>query len=244
MTEGLIDKGRGRPIVMLHGMFGHASNWQGTIDILSSKYRTIALELPYTELDKENCNVEYLSDHVLRFADSHGIDKATFMGNSLGGHIALDLAVKNKDRVDALVLTGSSGLSERGFEKDLEIHPSRPYVRKKVEAMFFSKDLATDELVESVYETLLDKKSKLKIVRLTKSAKDYNMKDLLHEIDCDTLLIWGRQDTITPPDIALQFEKKIKNVRLEFLDNCRHAPMMEHPKEFGRMVLEFLSLKR
>jgi pimeloyl-ACP methyl ester carboxylesterase len=241
MTYSLIDRGRGKPVIMLHGIFGHASNWQETVDRLSAQYRTIALELPYLELAKEDCNVEYLSSYVLGFADSKGLDKAVYMGNSLGGHIALDIAIKRSERIESLILTGSSGLFERTYEEDLEIHPTKPYVRKKVGEIFFDQAQVTDELVDSAYNILRDKKSRLNIIRLFKSTRSHNVKKILRHIDCQTLLVWGRDDMITPQDVALEFNKHIKGSRLEFIERCCHAPMMEHPEEFGKIVSDFLS---
>lgn len=241
MKYNFIDEGKGKAVIMLHGMFGHAMNWKDVMDLLSSQYRTIAMELPYLGLTKEECNIEYLSDYVLKFADSQGLDKAIYIGNSLGGHIALDLAIKNHNKVEALILTGSSGLFERGYENDLQIHPTKAYLRKKIGEVFFDKSHITDVLIDDVYNILLNRRYKLNIVRLSKSAKGYNVKDYLHLIDCPTLLVWGKDDTITPPDVAQEFGHNIKNSRLEFIENCCHAPMMEHPDQFGKIVLQFFS---
>jgi len=243
MTYNYIERGEGRPVLMLHGMFGHASNWRETMDRLSPEYRTIALELPYLGLGKDDCNVKYFSDFVLGFADSKGLSNAVYMGNSLGGHVALELAINNGGRVGGLVLTGSSGLFERSYEKDLQIHPTRAYIKRKVSEIFFDKSQVTDELVDEVHRILLNRRNKLRIVRLSKSAKSYNVKDGLHRIGCPTLLVWGAEDTITPPAVALDFKKLIKNSRLEFIENCCHAPMMERPDKFGEIVAEFLAAR-
>ncbi|MFH1752769.1 MAG: alpha/beta fold hydrolase [Candidatus Omnitrophota bacterium] len=241
MTYKSIESGSGRPLIMLHGIFGHASNWRDTVDKLSDEYRAIALELPYLELANKDLGVGNLTNYVLNFADSTGLDKAVYIGNSLGGHIALDIAIKARDRIDALVLTGSSGLFEKGYEEDLQIHPKKPYVRKKVGELFFDQALVTDELVDSVFNALSDKKNRLKAIRLFKAAKSYNVKSLLGLIDCKTLLVWGRQDLITPEDVALEFNKMIKGSTLEFIEDCCHAPMMEHPERFVNLVSGFLS---
>ncbi|MEE8359696.1 MAG: alpha/beta fold hydrolase, partial [Candidatus Omnitrophota bacterium] len=195
MTYNTIEKGSGRPLIMLHGIFGHASNWRYALERLSAGYKAVALELPYLELADKDLKFDDLTDYVLGFADSKGFDRAVYVGNSLGGHIALDVAIKAKERVGALVLTGSSGLFERGYEKDLKIHPQRPYVRKKVGEMFFDQRLVTDELIDSVYNILKDKKNRLRVIRLMKAAKRYNVKSLLPLIGCKTLLIWGKQDS-------------------------------------------------
>lgn len=244
MTYSFIDKGSGRTIIMLHGMFGRSANWQPLIDRISGNFRTVALEVPYLDLITKECDMKDISDYVLGFLDSKGLKKVIFMGNSLGGHIALDIAVKKKERVESLVLTGSSGLFERSYEKDLEIHPTKPYVRKKVEEIFFDKAFATNELVDLVYKTLLKRESKLRFIRVSRSAKSYNMKDVLNLIACPTLLIWGSEDTITPPRVARDFKKYIKSSRLEFINKCCHAPMMEYPDIFSKMVSDFLCVAR
>ncbi|MBL7068935.1 MAG: alpha/beta hydrolase [Candidatus Omnitrophica bacterium] len=243
MKYNFIDKGKGRPIIMLHGIFGHASNWKDIIEPLSKGYRTLALELPYLELKKDDCNIAYLSEYVSKFADSHGFNKAIYMGNSLGGHIALDIATRDHERVEALILTGSSGLFERGYENDLQIHPTKTYLYKKIGEIFFDKSHVTEELIDDVYNILLNRKNKINIIRLSKSAKSYNIKDQLKFVDCPTILIWGKQDPITPPSAALEFEQSIKKAELKFIDNCCHAPMIEHPGKFGKLALEFLSTR-
>ncbi len=225
---------------MLHGMLGRASNWQDIIDPLAANYRILALDLPYLELKKDDCNITFLTDYISGFMDSQGLDKAVYMGNSLGGHIALDMALRDPKRVEALILTGSSGLFERGFENGLQIHPTKGYLREKIGEIFFDKTHVTDGLIEEIHKVLLNRKYKINIVRLSKSAKSYNLKEHLHLIECPTLLIWGREDTITPPNVALEFKENIKNSRLKFIESCCHAPMMERPDAFLKLSQEFL----
>ncbi len=240
MTYSPVDRGEGQPIVMLHGMFGHASNWHKTIEDLSSRYRTIALEMPYLSLSKEDSSVKYLARYVLDTIKSMGVEKAIYMGNSLGGHIALEIAVNHRDNIDGLVLTGSSGLFERSYEKDLQIHPTRPYVKKKVSEMFFDQALISDDLVDDVYSALTAKDTRLKALRMFKAAKNYNMASLLSKVKCPTLLVWGREDAITPVEVAKEFNAGIKGSRLEIIDNCCHAPMMEYSERFNEIAWEFL----
>ncbi len=241
MTYNYIDKGKGQPIVMLHGMLGHASNWNKISSMLEDSYRTLALDLPYLGLDKKELSIGYLSDYVLRFADEMKLDKAIYMGNSLGGHIAIDLALKKLKRVESLILTGSSGLFERTYEKDVQIHPTREYLKRKIEDIFYDKRHVTDVLLDEVYSLLKNRKNIISIVRLTKAARNYNVKDLLKDITCPTLLVWGKNDTITPPKVANEFNRNIKGSRLEFIEECCHAPMMEYPDRFGEIVLDFLN---
>ena len=106
--------------------------------------------------------------------------------------------------------------------------------------MFFDQSFVTDELVDSVYNALTGKATRLQALRMFKAAKNYNMKDVLYKVKCPTLLVWGKQDVITPPDVAEEFHKNINGSRLEYIDNCCHAPMMEYPDRFNEMAVGFL----
>ena len=225
---------------MLHGLFGSSSNWEVVQKELAGRFHTIAMDLPYLELEKEFCNIDFLTDYVKCFLQKKDITKANFMGNSLGGHLALNMAIRNADIVESLILTGSSGLFERTYDKELQVHPTRAYLKEKIGEIFYDKSLATDQIVDQAYSFLLDKEIKRRVIRVSKSAKSYNMQDMLGKITCPTLLIWGKHDTITPKDVAFTFRENIRKSKLVFLEKCCHAPMMEHPQEFSRLSLRFL----
>ena len=237
------EKGTGEAVIMLHGMFGRISNWDPVTEALSSSFRAIALELPYLEVEPKLCSIGVMTEFLANFIESNRLKNVTLIGNSLGGHIALDYAINYGDGVDKLVLTGSSGLFERGYESDIQAHPTKEYLSRKIGEIFYDKEYVTDELIDEAHKLLQSRMNKLKIVRMSKSAKRYNLAGQLPMITCDTLLIWGKNDIITPPEIAHIFNSNIRNSKLVFINGCGHAPMMEKPAEFNSHLMDFLLKK-
>lgn len=238
------EKGTGDPVIMLPGMFGRISNWEPVMKEISNSFRAIALELPYLELEPRLCSIGVMTEWLANFIESNRLKNITLIGNSLGGHVALDYVINYRDGIDKLVLTGSSGLFERGYEDDIQIHPTKVYLARKIGEVFYDKGYVTDELVDSAYNLLQSRMNKLKIVRISKSAKRYNLAGQLSTIACDTLLIWGKNDIITPSEVAHIFNSNIRNSKLVFINGCGHAPMMEKPDEFNSYLMDFLLKKR
>jgi len=235
------ESGRGEPVIMLHGMFGDISNWDGVLKEVSKYFRAIALNLPYLDFEPGLCSVGVMTEFLARFIESQNLNDVTLIGNSLGGHVALDYVINYKERIKRLVLTGSSGLFERGYTDDIQIHPTREYLSRKIGEIFYDKRFVTDKMVDEAYATLKSRMLKLKIVRISKSAKRYNLSGQLPLISCNTMLIWGKNDIITPPEVAHIFKSGIRNSRLVFINGCGHAPMMEKPDEFNRYLINFLN---
>ena len=114
-----LERGEGEPVVLLHGLMGRMDHWEETLEILGDGCRAIALSLPILEVDLPESSIEEIGRHVVRFLDAIDVPRAVIGGNSLGGHVALELALSHPDRVSGLVLTGSSGLFERGFTREM-----------------------------------------------------------------------------------------------------------------------------
>jgi pimeloyl-ACP methyl ester carboxylesterase len=163
------------------------------------------------------------------------------MGNSLGGHVALVHILKNPERIQSLVLTGSSGLFENGMGDTYPKRGDKEYIRNKTALTFYDPRLATEELVNEVFEITNNRLKVIKIIALAKSAIRNNLGDELTEIKQPTCLIWGNNDTITPPFVGKEFNRLIPNSELHFIDKCGHAPMMEVPDEFNRILDGFLA---
>ncbi|MGQ3013544.1 MAG: alpha/beta fold hydrolase, partial [Flavobacteriales bacterium] len=150
-------------------------------------------------------------------------------------------AVNHSDELNHLILTGSSGLYENAFGGSYPKREDKEFIRKKVEVTFYDPNIANDDLVEEVFEMLNDRRKLVSIIAIAKNAIRYNMSDELHHIDAPTCLIWGRNDTITPPEVGDDFKRLIKNSELFWIDKCGHAPMMEHPAEFNQILENWLS---
>ncbi len=235
-----IEEGEGEPLVLLHGLFGALSNFKDLIDHFSGHYKVVVPLLPLFELDLFHTTVGGLQKHVHKFIELKGYENIHLLGNSLGGHVALVHILKHPERIKSLTLTGSSGLFENGMGDSYPKRGDYEYIRKKTELTFFDPAMATKELVDEVYSITNNRLTVIKIIALAKSAIRNNLEEELNQIKQPTLLIWGQNDTITPPFVAQEFNKLIPNSELHFINNCGHAPMMEVPAEFNRILEEFL----
>jgi 2-hydroxy-6-oxonona-2,4-dienedioate hydrolase len=177
---------------------------------------------------------------VHKFLEARGYENVNLLGNSLGGHVALVHVLKNPQRIKSLTLTGSSGLFENGMGDTYPRRGDYEYIKKKTEVTFYDPAMATKELVDEVFEITRNRLKVIKIIALAKSAIRHNLGDELKNIQVPTLLIWGNNDTITPPFVAREFQSLIPNSELHFIDKCGHAPMMERPEEFNQILHKFL----
>ncbi len=236
-----VDEGHGQVLMLLHGLFGALSNWEGVVSRFSKRFRVVIPMLPIYEMPIREAGLEGLQKFVEDFVLLKKLDNLIILGNSLGGHIALLYTLNNSTKVDKLLLTGSSGLFENTMGGSYPRRGSYDYVRERVAYTFYDPAVASKELVDEVFETTKSIPKCMRIVAIAKSAQRNNLANDLHNIVVPTLLVWGLNDTITPPQVAYEFNRLIPNSELRFLDNCCHAPMMEHPEEFNEIVEEFLT---
>ncbi len=227
-------------LLLLHGLFGALSNFEALYKRFAKEYIVVIPMLPIYEMPILEVSVVGLVDFVRRFVEYKGYKKVHLLGNSLGGHIALLFALAHPERVSSITLTGSSGLFESAFGSAFPKRGDYEYIRKKTADTFYDPAVATKELVDEVFDIVNDRSKGLRIVMTAKSAVRHNLADKLHEIEAPTLLVWGKQDTVTPPFVAEKFHELIKNSQLHFLDKCGHAPMMERPEEFNEILAAFL----
>jgi len=163
------------------------------------------------------------------------------LGSSLGGHVALVYSLKHQSKIKTLTLTGSSGLFENGMGETYPKRGDYDFIKKKTELTFYDPNVASKELVDEVYGIVNNRLKAIKIIGLAKSAIRHNLGEELKEITVPTCLIWGKNDTITPPMVAEEFKKMIPNSELHWVDKCGHAPMMEVPVEFNKILQNFLA---
>lgn len=235
-----VDEGKGDVLMLLHGLFGALSNWEAVVNRFSKHFRVVIPMLPIYEMPIKEAGLEGLRSFVEEFVNMMKIEKSIMMGNSLGGHIGLLYTLNNPNKVSKLVLTGSSGLFENAMGGSYPRRGSYDYVKEKVEYTFYDPKVASKELVEEVFETTKSIPKCMRIVAIAKSAQRNNLSEELHNIKVPTLLVWGLNDTITPPMVAHDFNRLIPNSELKFIDFCCHAPMMEHPERFNELVEDFL----
>ncbi|MBS1519988.1 MAG: alpha/beta fold hydrolase [Bacteroidetes bacterium] len=235
-----IDEGEGEVLLLLHGLMGALSNWDAVIRDFSKEYRVVIPILPIYDLPLLTTGVKTLAKHVHRFVTHMGLTDVTLLGNSLGGHVGLIYCINHPQVVKSLVLTGSSGLYENAFGGSFPRRESYDFVKEKVEYTFYDPKVATKDLVDDVFQTINDRNRVIRILAMAKSAIRHNMAKDLHKINIPVALIWGKNDKITPPEVAVEFNQLLPNSELYWIDQCGHAPMMEHPEEFNRLLKTFL----
>tara|TARA_B110000914_G_scaffold217869_1_gene224486 strand:+ start:826 stop:1581 length:756 start_codon:yes stop_codon:yes gene_type:complete len=236
-----IEEGEGgQPIILLHGLMGGAENFGEMVDFISKKYHVYGLDLKLFEGNILKVSVKNLSDYLCEFMNQLGLKSAVLIGNSMGGHIALIFAKDYPEMVDGLILTGSSGLFESSMGNSFPRRGDKDYIRVKTEEVFYDPKVATDELVNRVFDIANNRISVLKLLGYAKSAIRHNMANDITNIKKETCLIWGAEDKVTPPHVAEEFHKLIPNSELHWIPLCGHAAMWEHPKKFSEIVLRWM----
>ena len=235
-----VEVGEGEPLMLLHGLFGALSNFSDLIEHFKHTHKVIVPILPLYDLDLLHTTVKGLAKHVQQFIDHKGYDQIHLLGNSLGGHVGLVYILNHPAKIKTLILTGSSGLFENAMGDSYPKRGDYEYIRAKTAETFYDPAVATKELVDEVFEITNSRIKVIKIIALAKSAIRHNLGDELGQIKVPTLLIWGKNDKVTPPFVAEDFHKLIPNSELAFIDQCGHAPMMEVPTAFNEILEQFL----
>ncbi|SDD65397.1 Pimeloyl-ACP methyl ester carboxylesterase [Mucilaginibacter pineti] len=235
-----IDEGEGEVLLLLHGLMGALSNWEDVVDRFKTNYRVIIPMLPIYDMPLLTTGVRSLSKFVHKFIKFKQLSNITVLGNSLGGHVALVYVLAHPENIKAMVLTGSSGLYENAFGGSFPRRESIDFVREKVQYTFYDPAIATDEMVNDIHKLINDRHSVLRLLAMAKSAIRHNMKKDLHKMNLPVCLIWGKDDKITPPEVAVEFSEELPNAELHWIDKCGHAPMMERPVEFNELLSVFL----
>jgi pimeloyl-ACP methyl ester carboxylesterase len=232
-----LTEGSGTPIIFLHGLMGTLSNFQNQVSYFSHRgYEAVVPLLPLYSMPLPTTSVTSLTKYLKKFVDYRGYGKVVLVGNSLGGHIALLFQKMFPERVAGIVLAGSSGLYESAMGNSYPRRGDRNYIAERVRDVFYVKEVASDELIDQVFETVNDRMKAIKTLAISKSAIRHNMAEDIKTFNVPVCLIWGRQDAVTPPDVADKFHELLPNSELNWIDHCGHAAMMEHPEEFNTIV--------
>lgn len=238
--------GAGHTIVFLHGLVGLNEHWEEVVRLASASARCVLLEVPLLELRGADCSIDGVTSLTVDFLARHLVGRegggpVVLVGNSFGGHVALRVAIQRPDLVRGLVLAGSSGLIEKSMVSDVQIRPSRQWLERKIAELFYDPERhmrASD--LDRAHQQLSERGGARAMVRLSRSARRNHLGDRIGQVRAPTLLIWGRQDIVTPPEAAEQFASVLPDARIAWFDACGHAPMMEHPQSFATELLEFV----
>jgi len=236
----VIEIGAGtRRVVFLHGLVGLNEHWEDVAHAISSRVRVSLLEIPLLSLRGDDCTIQGVSAMTAQFLAEHIREPAVLVGNSFGGHVALRLALEQPRMVEGLILAGSSGLIEKTMVRGAPTRPTREWLEEKIGELFFDKSRMRETDIDRAFKELNDRGSARAMVSLSKSARRNHLGDQIGQIACPTLLIWGREDVVTPPQAAEEFYNLLPDARLHWIDACGHAPMMEAPEEFASASLRF-----
>lgn len=239
-----VEFGEGQPIIVLHGLMGGLSNFDGVRKFFPEKgYKVIIPELPVYDKPLLKTNVKHFAKYLKDFIDQKEYKNIILLGNSLGGHIGLYHTKLFPENVKALIITGSSGLYESAMGSGYTKRSDYEVIKKKAQEVFYNPEIATKEIVDEVYATVNDRNKLIKTLAIAKSAIRHNMaKDLPHMLT-PTCIIWGKNDTVTPPEVAKEFHRLLPNSDLFWIDKCGHAAMMEHPDLFNDILYKWLTEK-
>lgn len=232
-----IEKGEGTPMIILHGLMGGLSNFQGVSDYFPSKgYKVLIPELPIYDMPILKTTVKNFAKFLEGFIEAKGLKEVILLGNSLGGHIGLLHTKMFPKMVKALVITGSSGLYESAMGDGYPKRGDYEFIKKKAQDVFYDPEVATKEIVDEVFATVNDRMKLVKTLAIAKSAIRHNMSKDLPHMKTPTCIIWGENDTVTPPNVAKEFHELLPDSDLYWIEKCGHAPMMEHPDDFNRIL--------
>ena len=235
-----IEAGKGTPIIVLHGLMGGLSNFDSVIEYFSQKGYTVVIpELPIYSMSLLT-NVKSFAKYLYNFIEFKGYNEVILLGNSLGGHIGLYHTKLYPEKVKGLIITGSSGLYESAMGGGYTKRSDYEVIKKKAQDVFYDPAIATKEIVDEVYATVNDRNKLVKTLAIAKSAIRHNMAKDLPKMHVPTCIIWGRNDNVTPPEVAVEFDSLLPNSELYWVDKCGHAAMMEHPKEFNQIMHTWL----
>ena len=240
-----IEVGEGTPIIVLHGLMGGLSNFDAVTSFFSTKgYKVLIPELPIYSMSLLKTNVKNFANYLRDFIDFKGFDEVILLGNSLGGHIGLYHTKLYPEKVKGLIITGSSGLYESAMGGGYTKRSDYEVIKKKSQDVFYDPAVATKEIVDEVYETVNDRNKLIKTLAIAKSAIRHNMAKDLPKMTTPTCIIWGKNDGVTPPEVAVEFNELLPDSDLFWIDKCGHAAMMEHPEEFNKILDEWLQKRK
>ncbi|MUH35994.1 alpha/beta hydrolase [Zobellia amurskyensis] len=232
-----IEIGEGTPIIILHGLMGGLSNFQGVTEYFPKKgYKILIPELPIYDMPMLKTNVKQFAKFLAKFIEFKGLDNVILLGNSLGGHIGLLHTKLYPKMVKALIITGSSGLYESAMGDGYPRRGDYEFIKKKAQDVFYDPAIATKEIVDEVFATVNDRMKTLKTLAIAKSAIRHNMANDLPKMETPTCIIWGENDGVTPPDVADLFHELLPDSDLFWIEKCGHAPMMENPDKFNEIL--------
>jgi pimeloyl-ACP methyl ester carboxylesterase len=251
----------GEVLMFVHGLSGSWPNWLENIPYFAREHRVIALDLPGfgdSSMPDWEVTVEAYGRFVLEFGDALGVERSTIVGNSMGGFIAAETVSRQPDRFEKLVLVSAAGVSHARMRRQpaevaarmgiataplllrlVDRGMRRPLIRQALFAgLFYAPNRLRRELLWECFHHGNGRPGVLPAVR---GLTGYDILDRLEDVEVPTLIVWGRNDHVVPPNDALGYGKRLHNSRTVIFDKTGHLPMAERPVRFNRVLETFLA---
>jgi pimeloyl-ACP methyl ester carboxylesterase len=245
-----VEAGSGPNVILLHGLGGSSQGWQFNIGPLAEKFHVyVPDQIGFGKSDKPlvNYRIRTYVDFLDQFCKQLKIERATLVGNSMGGWIAAAFTAAFPDRVDKLVLVDAAGYAPpKDFDTRIffALNPTtRDAMKVLVSKVFYNKAFQTDDMIDAAIAARLAAGDGFTIKSITESiirGEDF-LDDTVKTIKRPTLIVWGREDGLTPVSDAERFHKDIAGSKLVVFDQCAHVPNLEKPGEFNAAVIKFLT---
>ena len=243
------EAGSGPSVILLHGMGANKNHWRSTIPVLAAKFHVYAPDqIGFGTSDKPmiNYRVATLVDFLGEFMSKLGISRATLVGNSMGGWVAADFAIKHPAAVDRLALVDAAGYVTRNVTKEqlTFLNPATlEDARTCLMRVFANKAFVNDMSVQMFFTERMRSGDQYTIERMMDSVvrrEDY-LNDRFGGIKAPTIVIWGRGDELLPVAEGEAMAKQIPGAQKVIIDNCGHAPQIECPQPFQAALMKFLT---
>jgi pimeloyl-ACP methyl ester carboxylesterase len=251
----------GKALLLVHGLSGSWQNWLENIPYFARDHRVIALDLPGfgdSPMPEWEVSVEAYGRFVLDFCDALGVHRCTIVGNSMGGFIAAETAMQEPGRFEKLALVSAAGISHARMRRQpaevaarmgiatapltlrlVDRGMRRPGLRHALFAgLFYAPNRLRRELLWECFHHGNGRPGVLPAVR---GLMGYDILDRLEDVEVPTLIVWGRNDHIVPPNDAIGYGQRLHNSRTVIFDKTGHLPMAERPVRFNRVLETFLA---
>lgn len=254
------EMGSGHPLICIHGGGPGANSWsnfRNNIDAFAARYRAILLDMPqFGESEKvviTEGRLTYVARVLTDFMARLAIEKAHFVGNSMGGQAAIKLAIDDPRRVDHLVVIGSTPMRHsiftpmpvEGIKMILKYYtgtgPSRDKMRDLLQTLVYNTSLITEDMIEERYRASADSETVELFMRRQPPLQVEDLSGQIEKVQAKTLIVWGQDDRFGALDIGLTMLRKFQNARMQIFSKCGHWAQVEHADDFNRLVLDFLA---
>ena len=252
------EKGTGTPLVLLHGFTSSTYSWKDVLDPLSKNFRVIAVDLKgfgFSGKPEGDYTRRAQATLVIQLLDSLKIERAWLCGNSMGGEVALNVALKSPQRVAGLILIDSGGVEVTGGNSlapgyllvpfvgrilTALVMTSDKLVREGLEKSFYDDARITADRVAHYYRPLQTRGGQLAALRARTQALQFPVEQELSGVKARTLIIWGAEDEVIPLAAGRKMNSLIKDSKLVIIDKCGHVPQEEMPERVLQEMTKFI----